>query len=70
MILPLLLLAFAQAPPPDLRQHVEAGLKARAAGDFDAAGRELQRVAQLAPDIAAAHVNLGRGHGPAAHQKE
>lgn len=59
MILLLLLLAFAQAPPPDLRQLVEAGLKARATGDFDAAAREFQRVAEIAPDLAAAHVNLG-----------
>ena len=61
MILALLLLAFAQAPPPDLRRHVEAGLKARAAGDLDAAVREFQRVAELAPDLAAAHVTLGGG---------
>ena len=65
MILLLHLLAFAQvfgfaqAVAPDLRQHVEAGLKARAAGDLDAAAREFLRVADLAPDLAAAHVNLG-----------
>jgi tetratricopeptide (TPR) repeat protein len=58
ILLPLLL-AFAQAVSPELRQHVDAGLKARAAGDLDAAIREFRRVAELAPDLAAAHVNLG-----------
>lgn len=43
----------------ELRQHVDAGLKAKAAGDLDAALREFQRVTELAPDLAAAHVNLG-----------
>src|SRR5919204_3922788 len=51
------LLAFQVTP--ELRQHVEAGLKAKAAGDFDTAIREFRRVAELAPDLAAAHVNLG-----------
>ena len=59
MILLPLLLALAQAITPELRQHVEAGLKARAAGDLDMAIREFTRVAELAPDLAAAHVNLG-----------
>ncbi|MCC6537350.1 MAG: tetratricopeptide repeat protein, partial [Bryobacterales bacterium] len=55
-----LVLFFAQAAvTPELRQHVEAGLKARAAGDLDTAAREFRRVAELAPDLAAAHVNLG-----------
>lgn len=44
---------------PELRQHVEAGLKAKSAGDLDTAIREFKRVAELAPDLAAAHVNLG-----------
>jgi tetratricopeptide (TPR) repeat protein len=56
---PLLLLAFAQVVTPELRQHVEAGLQARAAGDLDRAAREFQRVVELAPDLPAAHVNLG-----------
>lgn len=62
IVLPLFL-ALAQAVPPDLtsqlRRHVDAGLKARAAGELDTAIREFQRVAELAPDLAAAHVNLG-----------
>ena len=44
---------------PELRQHVEAGLKAKAGGDLDTAIREFQRVAELAPGLAASHVNLG-----------
>lgn len=55
----LLAAALAQAVTPELRQHVEAGLKARAAGDLDTAVREFQRVTELAPDLAASHVNLG-----------
>lgn len=56
---PLLFLALAQAVTPELRQHVEAGMRARAAGDLAAAAREFQRVTELAPELAAAHVNLG-----------
>ena len=44
---------------PELRQRVEAGLKAKQAGDLDAAIREFQRVVELAPMLPAAHVNLG-----------
>jgi tetratricopeptide (TPR) repeat protein len=44
---------------PELKQHVEAGLKAKNAGDLDTAIREFQRVVEIAPDMAAAHVNLG-----------
>jgi tetratricopeptide (TPR) repeat protein len=58
-MLPLFFLALAQAVTPELRQHVEAGLRAKAAGDLDGAAREFQRVAELAPELAAAHVNLG-----------
>lgn len=54
-----LLLMMALQVTPELRQHVEAGLKAKAAGDLDTAVREFQRVAELAPTLAAAHVNLG-----------
>jgi tetratricopeptide (TPR) repeat protein len=58
VILFLLLLSALQVSP-ELRQHVEAGLKAKSAGDLDRAIREFQRVAQLAPEMPAAHVNLG-----------
>src|ERR1051325_2543001 len=44
---------------PELKQHVDAGLKAKNAGDLDTAISEFQRVAGLAPAMAAAHVNLG-----------
>ena len=43
----------------ELKQHVEAGLNAKRAGDLDTAIREFKRVAELAPGLAAAHVNLG-----------
>jgi len=43
----------------NLKQHVEAGLAAKQAGDLDTAIREFQKVAELAPGLAAAHVNLG-----------
>ncbi len=52
-----LLLAFQITP--ELKQHVETGLKAKNAGDLETAIREFRRVAELAPDMAAAHVNLG-----------
>ncbi len=42
-----------------MKQHVEAGLAAKQAGDLETAVREFQRVADLAPGLAAAHVNLG-----------
>jgi tetratricopeptide (TPR) repeat protein len=57
MIALALLLAFQITP--ELRRHVDAGLKAKAAGDLDTAAREFQRVVELAPTLAAAHVNLG-----------
>ena len=59
MIAALLSMLLAAQVTPDLRQHVDAGLKAKAAGDLDTAIREFKRVAELAPDLAAAHVNLG-----------
>jgi len=43
----------------ELRQRVDAGLKAKAEGDLGTAVREFKRVAELAPELAAAHVNLG-----------
>lgn len=44
---------------PALRQHVEAGLKAKASGDLDTAIREFGKAAELAPELPATHVNLG-----------
>ena len=58
MITTTLLLLVLQVTP-ELRQHVEAGLKAKSTGDLDTAIREFRRVTELAPDLAAAHVNLG-----------
>ena len=56
------ILALALQATPDLRRHVDAGLKAKAAGDLDTAIREFTRVIELAPDLAAAHVNLGAAY--------
>ena len=53
------ILLFALQAAPGLKQHVEAGLKAKNAGDLDTAIREFQRVVEIAPEMAAAHVNLG-----------
>jgi tetratricopeptide (TPR) repeat protein len=57
LCLALIYLAFQVTP--ELRQHVEAGLKAKAAGDLVTAAHEFELAAQLAPGLAAAHVNLG-----------
>ncbi|HCC58623.1 MAG TPA: hypothetical protein DEQ47_15465 [Solibacterales bacterium] len=54
-----LLLFLALQVSPELKQHVEAGLAAKRAGDLPGAVREFRRAAELAPDLAAAHVNLG-----------
>lgn len=54
-----LLLLFAFQITPELKQRVDAGLSAKARGDLDAAVREFTRVVELAPNLAAAHVNLG-----------
>ena len=43
----------------DLKNHAEAGLAAKHAGDLDRAIREFQKVVELAPGLAAAYVNLG-----------
>lgn len=59
MIARLIALWFAFQVTPELKQHVEAGLAAKRAGDFDTAIREFRRVTELAPTLAAAHVNLG-----------
>lgn len=58
-MIPLLVLLLAAQATPELRQHVDAGLKAKHAGDLDTAIREFQRVVELAPGLAASHVNLG-----------
>ena len=44
---------------PELRRHIDAGLEAKAAGDFVTAIKEFTRVVELAPALPAAHVNLG-----------
>jgi tetratricopeptide (TPR) repeat protein len=58
MIAALVLLLAMQAAP-ELKQHVDAGLKAKESGDLDVAISEFQHVVELAPNLAAAHVNLG-----------
>lgn len=54
-----LTLLWAQAITPELREAVDAGLRAKQRGDLDGAVREFEKVVQLAPQMAAAHVNLG-----------
>ena len=58
-MIPIIALLLALQATPELKQHVDAGLKAKSAGDLDAAIREFERVVELAPNLAAAHVNLG-----------
>jgi tetratricopeptide (TPR) repeat protein len=62
MIVPLLSLWLALQVSTDLKQHVEAGLAAKRMGDLDTAIREFRRVTELAPGLAAAHVNLGAAY--------
>ncbi|MCI0387416.1 MAG: tetratricopeptide repeat protein [Acidobacteria bacterium] len=52
-------LLLAMQTTPELNQRVEAGLRAKRAGDLDAAILEFKRVVELAPNLAAAHANLG-----------
>jgi tetratricopeptide (TPR) repeat protein len=59
MIAAVLSLWLAFQVTPELKHHVEAGLAAKRAGQFDIAIREFRRVVELAPGLAAAHVNLG-----------
>lgn len=59
MMLVTLLLFLAWQVSPELKQHVAAGLAAKRTGDLPAAVREFRRAAELAPDLPAAHVNLG-----------
>ena len=47
---------------PELRQHVEAGLQAKRSGDVDTAIREFKAATELAPNLAAAFVNLGAAY--------
>ena len=47
---------------PDVKQHVEAGLAAKRAGDLERTIEEFQKVAELAPGLAAAQVNLGAAY--------
>lgn len=57
----ILSLALAQAST-ELQREVAAGLAARKTGDIEAAIRSFERVAQLAPNLAAAHMNLGAAY--------
>lgn len=65
MIAGLLVVALSlvcQDVTPELRERVERGLAAKARGDWDGAVREFERVVELRPDLAAAHVNLGSAY--------
>ena len=53
------LLLLAAQLSPELTQHVNAGLKAKNAGDLRTAIAEFEQVVQMAPTLPAAHVNLG-----------
>jgi tetratricopeptide (TPR) repeat protein len=59
MNLPLLVFLAAAQVTPELKQAVEAGLKAKQSGDLKTAAVEFRKVVQMAPTLAAAHVNLG-----------
>jgi len=52
----------AQAMPPDVVKHAQAGMAAQKEGRYGDAVREFTRVAELAPGLAAAFVNLGNAH--------
>ena len=58
-MIPVILILLALQVTPELRQHVESGLKAKASGDLATAANEFTRVVELAPNLPAAHVNLG-----------
>lgn len=53
----LLLLAFQITP--ELEQSIASGMKAKSAGDLEGAIKSFRRVTELAPTMAAGHVNLG-----------
>ncbi len=55
----LLVLIVAWQLSPELAGHVNAGLKAKQAGNLKMAAEEFEKVAAMAPGLAAAHVNLG-----------
>lgn len=55
----LVCLLLAQQASPELVERVNAGMRAKQAGDLTTAAREFRRVVELAPSLAAAHVNLG-----------
>jgi len=54
--------ALAQSPAPGLVQLVNDGLRAKQAKDWPAAIAAFEKVATLAPELPAAHVNLGAVH--------
>lgn len=62
MMAAILMLWLAFQINPDLKQHVEAGLAAKRAGDLDKAIQEFQKVAELVPGLAAAQMNLGAAY--------
>lgn len=54
-----MLLVLALQVSPELVEHVNAGLKAKQAGNLKLAAMEFEKVVGMAPGLAAAHVNLG-----------
>jgi tetratricopeptide (TPR) repeat protein len=59
LLLLLPVMVHAQQVRPELRQAVEAGMQAKQAGNLAKAAEEFRKVVQLAPNLAAAHANLG-----------
>jgi tetratricopeptide (TPR) repeat protein len=57
--------------PPEVRQHLQAGLQAEQQRNFGAALEEFKKVAEIAPDLPAGHVKVGQAfieqgqYGPA-----
>ena len=50
-----------QSVSPEAVQHAKAGLTAKQQGNLSEAIVEFRKVTELAPDLAAAYVNLRRG---------
>jgi len=61
-MIPLILWLAFQTTSPEVLRHVQAGMEARQKGQMDTAIAEFRKVTELAPDLAAAFVNLGAAY--------
>ena len=52
----------AQTLTPEAVEHARAGMEAQKQGRLDVAIEEFRKVTEIAPDLAAAHVNLGAAY--------